>query len=207
MANSYIGDLTEDATPDIDSVIEIEELTDPLDPLSRKMKLRDLMTLVAANMSGHQDVNDLTTASTPLAGSTGVTYVVPNDGAGAFSLSSLPTGFSSMWVPGTNSFDLSQLAVGDEVEIRFDAEVTTTASNQDVRVYLELNQSPGTPFNTEFVNSSFKTAGVHPINKFNKVYVGSTDVRDNPAQFKIVSDAAFTLKVNGWAIFVTRRSI
>lgn len=207
MANSYIGDLIEEQNPDLDSLTEIEELTDPLDPTSRAISLRDLMSLVAKSTNGFQDINDLATASTPISGSGSTIYTVTNDGFGSFSTLALPTGLTSLWVPGTNSFDLSQLSVGDTVGVRFDAVVTTTTANQEVRVYLESNQSPGTPFPTEFINAQFKSAGDHNLNRYSKIYLGSEDVKNNPHQFKFVSDASFDLKVNGFVLFVDRRTI
>jgi len=209
MADVTIPDLTaSDGSPDIDSLLEISEQTDPLSPTSEKLSLAQLLPFVMQTMTGFEDVDDATTASTPISGTAGNTYVMTNDAAGGnTNTDNLPNGFSSLWIPGTNSFDFSQLNIGDIVRIRLDAIVTTSAANQVVRAYLESNQSPGTPFSTEFINTSFKTAGAHSLNEYNMVYMGSSDVVNNPAQFKFTSDGSFDLEINGWVIEILRRSL
>lgn len=63
----------------------------------------------------------------------------------------------------------------------------------------------GGTYDILFAKTQFKTAGEQPINRFNGVYMGDLNTKNFPARFKIRSDAAATVKVNGWYCRVIRK--
>lgn len=130
---------------------------------------------------------------------------VLNDGAGVNTRTDLPpAGVTSVYDPVTSEFDLSQLSVGDNVTIRVDWEITTTAANQSITTQLNVDNN-GAPFNIAFDYSEFKTAGTRPYAREITLFIGSNDVKDNPIEIQFSSDANATLNLGGWAIIITRR--
>lgn len=128
-------------------------------------------------------------------------YRLDNDGAGSNSSTTYKiSGHGNIWNTSTNRFDFSDLSVGDEVLIRVDLEVTTSASNDRVVVRLQLDIG-GTPFELPFIDMEFKNSGSHRVIKDLTLYIGSTGVRDNPAELQISSDTTGdSVQVNGWYV-------
>lgn len=156
---------------------------------------------------GWFDYNDSATATTPIAVPGTSTYVyLTNNGLGAFTNKSYkPDGIEDIFNTSTNSFDFSSLSLGDTVDIRLDISVTTSTANQTVDVDLEMASGSGANYDILFAKTQFKTAGEQPINRFNGVYMGDSNTKDFPARFKIRSDAAATVVVNGWYCRVIRK--
>lgn len=104
----------------------------------------------------------------------------------------------------TYQFDYSDLSLYDSVDIRFDANVTTTSANQEVRVRLLLSVgSLNIPLT--FVDNFYKTVGTYPIFGLIQNHIFTANVQSNPSQIEMFSDASATLQTNGWAIKVTKR--
>lgn len=156
---------------------------------------------------GFVDYNDLATATTPINVVAATPTVLTNDGAGAFTNKTyLPLDMTDIWNAVTDTFDWTELKLGDMIDIRLDVVVTTTQPNQEVSIDLELAQGTGNEYNIPFItDQQFKTTGVHPVNRFNGIYMGDTNTLNNAAQFKITSDDACTVKVNGWYCKIIRR--
>lgn len=129
-----------------------------------------------------------------------------NDGAGAYTLKTYaPLGVTDLWNTTTNQFDFSQLRIGDEVTIRTDGEVTTTAVNQIFGT--KLNMSIGSnPYILEVGKSFFKVVGTYPVIRYIHFYVGNTDTMNYPAELIFTSDEAATVKLLGFYISVKRRN-
>lgn len=151
---------------------------------------------------GIMDYNDSATAGTPIAIPGTSTFTdIPNDGLGAFTNKTYKvSGVSELWDAGTGLFDWTDLSLGDQVNIRFDATVTTTTANQNVVVQLLMAVGSGGSYGILFIDTTFKSAGTYPLNRFNMVYMGDTTTLNNGAKFQIKSDASATIVVNGWAI-------
>lgn len=150
---------------------------------------------------------DNVTATTPINVPTGNVYVpITNDAAGAFTYKNLPdVGVTDVWDEVAGEFDFSQLSIGDMVDIRLELELTTTLINQEFDVVLELGQGVA-PYEIPFaVKTNVKTAGAIAISRYNGIYIGNALTRDNPAQFKIRSTNAATLKVIGWYCKVVKK--
>lgn len=145
------------------------------------------------------DYNDLATQTTPINIPSGLVNVdIPNDGLGSFTNKNFrPKGVSEVWDVGNNVFDWSDLSLGDMVDIRLDLSVTTTSPNQTVIVELVLAIG-GFEYAIPFVQANVKTTGTYPVNRYNGVYMGDENTLFNGAKFRIRSDAAATMVVNGW---------
>jgi len=128
-------------------------------------------------------------------------YALENDGAGSYTNTSFKVpSHGNIWDTTTDLLDLSDLSIGDEVTIRADLEVTTSASNHEISVRLRLDMG-GTPFNLTLEQKSFKSAGTHQLTVQKSFYVGSAGVRDNPAEIQIASDnTGDSVQVLGWYI-------
>lgn len=151
-------------------------------------------------LHGIYDYNDLATHTTPITVPGTNTYVyITNDGLGQYSSTefSLP-GITNVYDTSLNQFDWGDLVLGDTVDIRLDLTVITTTPNQSVDVDLEMGIGSGAPYDILFSQNIFKAAGNNPVNRFTSVYMGNTLTLNNPAKFKIRSDAAATVVVNGW---------
>jgi hypothetical protein len=150
---------------------------------------------------GLMDYNDLATATTPISVTGGAGFVdLTNDGLGPFTNKTYKVaGVGELWDVATNLFDWSDLSLGDQVNIRFDAEVVTTSPNQTVTIQL-LVAVGGSPYTLLYSESNFKNSGPHEINRFSMVYMGDANTLNNGAKFQISSDANCTIEVRGWAL-------
>lgn len=148
---------------------------------------------------GFVDYNDLATATTPIIIPNTSTYIpLTNDGLGDFTNKAyVPSGITDIWDASLNTFDWSELALGDMVDIRLDIVVETANNNQEVLVALELG-SGGFAYDIPYAHLVFKTAGTYQVNRFNGIYIGDTNTLDNGGRFKVSSDGNATVVVNGW---------
>jgi hypothetical protein len=133
--------------------------------------------------------------------------IIENDITGLYTLTSYgPTGITKVWDESSNSFDFSELNLGDMVDIRLDISVTTTSNNQEVMVDLVLAKGTPSEYRIPFVYPiTFKTAGEIGIVKYNSIYMGNNDTLIGGGNFEIRSDDAATMKVNGWYCKIVRR--
>jgi hypothetical protein len=161
--------------------------------------------------SGFWDYNDLGTQSSPIAipGTSAWTLLTNDEGGPNTNKANKPTDIADIWNPSTNKFDFSELAIGDIVEIRFDALLTTTSVNTEIGVRLDVAQGSASNFQLPFIApSNFKsTVADLPLNRYNLLYIGSQDIIDNPSAFEMNSDTACTIKVNGWVCNYRTRSV
>ncbi len=148
---------------------------------------------------GFFDYNDTGTSVTPIQFSgTGFSYLT-NDEAGSFTNNSYPpTNVTDVWDSSTNQFDFSELELGSNVQYRIDLSITTTTPNQVVEIILELGIGGTLTYELSVHREQFKLAGTFNVVKSNFIYMGDTNTRDNPAKFKIKSDASGSVEVNGW---------
>lgn len=140
--------------------------------------------------------------STQAYSSTGTFVKVLNDAAGSSRSDFAPDGVTTVYDGTVSQFDFTQLAVGDEVMVRVDMEVTTTSANQTADVDMTFAIG-GTPFDIAFSRTQFKTAGTYQVTPQRAFYIGET-VQPNPAEVRFRSDANATLIVRGWYVSVRR---
>lgn len=154
---------------------------------------------------GFADYNDLATQTTAISVSANTLTKLTNDTLGPNTKTdALPILVDSLWDAVTNQLDLTDLTVNTMVEFRCDIQVTTTAANQNVRVELALAIGNAIAFSLPSNTISYKTTGVQRIIAQIPFYIGSTPVRTNPGEVRIFSDAACTVRVNGWYIRVIK---
>lgn len=153
---------------------------------------------------GYADYNDLATHTTPISVAGNSVFVdITNDGLGTYTNINLPSGVTKVWDTTLNEFDWTELSIGDMIDIRLDLTVTTTAPSQQVIIVLELGGAY--PYEILFTENTFKTAGVHNINRFNGIYIGNADTLSGGGKFKIKSDGTLSVVVNGWYCKVIKR--
>lgn len=147
---------------------------------------------------GWADYNDTATTATPINIPALTPTKLTNDGLGAQSSSLyLPSGISDIWNSTTNQFDFTGLNLGDMIDIRVDAVLTTTVPNQNFRLALVAGIG-GFEYEIPFAGGIVKNAGAVGASRYNGLYIGNTNTRDNPAEFRIYSDDPATVVVNGW---------
>lgn len=157
---------------------------------------------------GGFDYNDLATATTPLAYATGDLQLT-NDTLGAYTfLSQPPYGITQAWNPTTNTFDFSQLSVGDEVFLRIKLKITTSAANQTSSLKLRLLEGLAGEYD-EVIDDEiyYKTADEHTISRSHNLYIGSNDMKNTPVKLLFSSDASADLEIVGWHVYIIRKSI
>ena len=148
---------------------------------------------------GWADYNDTLTATTPISPTINVFTKLTNNGLGSnTNTSQLPTGITSLWNAVTNQIDLSQMAINSMVNARYDISITTTAANQSVFLSVFLGIGSPSAYESPKDYKQFKTAGTYHITVWSGSYIGSSDIKNFPAEIRIKSDAACTVKVNGW---------
>jgi len=157
---------------------------------------------------GFFDYADLATQTTPLSFVTNVPKKLTNDGLGATTNKNFPPyGVTSVWNTVDNSCNFSQLSNGDWVIIRFDVEITTTSSNQEVKSFVKLGVGTSKQYDLQVYSEVIKTSGAHKKVFEIPTYIGYDEIRTSPTDIYILSDGNGTIKVNGWAFFITRKSI
>jgi|GEM_PF-5981950 len=163
--------------------------------------MRDFIISVV-NRGGWADYNDTTTAGTPINITGGGGYVdMTNDGAGTNSQNRfVHPSITDLWDTTNNYFDFSQLELYDEVDFRFDLQVTTTTANQQVDVGLEFASGDPAQFTQQIYTNVYKAAGAQPIRFLYNIYMGSNAVLNNPAKIQVQSDSNATVVVNGWKV-------
>jgi hypothetical protein len=175
----------------------------------------DLVTTIKAYLQsdggdsfsgGWADYADFATTGTPL-NVTAVYSVITNDGLSVNTNTSyLPEGVTQLWDSSTNSFDWSELKIGDMIDIRLDLSVTIVTNNTavDVDLFMGFGGSIDVPFISA---QNFKTSGTYNLIRYQGLYIGSEDVRNNAAQLKIKADHNCTCVVNGWYVRCIRKGI
>lgn len=147
---------------------------------------------------GFLDYNDLATATTKIVvPGTGTYVALTNDGAGPNTNKTYkPSGVTDIWDASTNKFDFSELSLGDVVDIRLDIDVIIATSNTEIEVALELADGA---YDINVVNTTnFKTTGTKKVGTYKGIYMGDSGTLSGEGFFKIKSDTACTVQVNGW---------
>lgn len=153
--------------------------------------------------AGYAIYEDSRVTTTTLAA--GVFTVIPNDALGANTTNAyLPLGVTNLWNAGTSSFDFSELAVGDAVEMRIIVQPTTTSNNTEIELDLFLG-SGGAQYKVPFITTqNFQFAGLFEATRYTSFPIRDEDTRTSPAQFKAIADKNCTLQTDDFFVKVTR---
>lgn len=132
-----------------------------------------------------------------------------NDGASAFTTKEykIPDGRGDIWNPSTNTFDWTGagLELGDTVDIRFDIEVTTVNTNDDVILAVDMSVG-GTPYTLDVLTLPLKDTGTYQVTAPLSIYMGNSATLDYPAKVSAYTDAnGNSIVVNGWYVRVIPR--
>lgn len=160
------------------------------------------------NSVGYFDYNDSATHTTPLTFVSNTPLKLTNDTLGAnTNTSENPYGVSYVWNSSVNQFDFSQLSIGDTIDIRVQVQVTTTTANQKFRITAKFGIGSVAQFENTILSSQVKTAGLEEISFVAPFYIGSTYIKDFPAELYITSDNGGTVIVDGWYVRILRKNI
>ena len=153
--------------------------------------------------AGYAVYEDSRVTTTTLAA--GVFTIIPNDALGTNTTNAyLPLGVTNLWNAGTSSFDFSELAVGDAVEIRIIVQPTTTNNNTEIELDLFLG-SGGAQYKVPFITTqNFQFAGLFEATRYTSFPIRDEDTRTSPAQFKAIADKNCTLQTDDFFVKVTR---
>ena len=132
-------------------------------------------------------------ATTPTALTSGVKTDLVNDASGVAYLDfQVPSGVSDIWDTTSNEFDWTAggLSLGDEVFLRIDFEFTASTNNDGFLLEIDLAHGTGGEINLPILETNIDTAGTHQIVAVFRVFMGNTDVLNNPAKLSITADSA-----------------
>ena len=157
-------------------------------------------------VGGFLDYNDLATASTPLVVTVaGSPVVLTNDGAGPLTNKNFPpVNVTDVWDE-VDSFDWSELKLGDMVDIRLEVDLITASVNTEITIDLHLGTG-GVAYTIPFITDvNYKNVATHKLSAYNGIYLGDTNTLDNGGQFKISTDKDCTVIVAGWYVRILCR--
>jgi hypothetical protein len=156
--------------------------------------------------TGFLDYADLTTATTPIeVTALGSPVKITNDGAGANTNKLYPpTGVTDIWNTVTNTFDFSQLSLGDEVALRLELVVNTSTPNQNVDVDIRLAEGTASEYTIPFGRGIARFAGDYHALRYNGIYIGNSDTLTGGGFFEVSSDNDCDVEVVGWYCKITK---
>ena len=159
----------------------------------------------ARSNDGWADYNN---ASGSIAVLAGEWTTLENDGAGAFTNTTyLPPGVSRLLDTATGAMDFTELALGDEVQIRQDVNVRPSVNGAQVEMRVKLGAGAGTYYlthSTAVLNQG--GGGDYPLIQLLHIYMGDTNTRANPGVIQIRCTEDATITNNGSYITAKRRS-
>ena len=156
-------------------------------------------------VDGWFDYNDLATSTTPISITGGAGYTdLTNDGLGAQTTKEYaPIGVSDLWDTSINSVILSDLKLGDQVDIRVEIEITTSSVNTEVESELFLGSA--IPYSIGLIPpTNYKNTGTYKMTSYKGIYIGNTDTLNNIGKIKFKSDQNCDVEVIGWYFKITR---
>lgn len=160
---------------------------------------------VLQNSFGFVDYADSATAVTPISLAAATWTNLTNNKLGAQTLVKLPPDVGVLWNSSTNRFDFSTLPLYTQLTGRFDITITTSGNNQDVDLQALVGIGSPSAFSFPLMTQvRFATAGTHRLNVYNGMYIGSTDVKNNPASIQIRSSGTASVVVGGWYVTIQK---
>lgn len=156
---------------------------------------------------GFADYDDNATVTAPLALVAGVWKKMTNDTLGVNTrTNALPAGITSVWNATNNQFVFTEIPLDSTLDGRFDFIVTTNANN--LTIDLSAFVGIGSPSAYEFpllTSTYFPTAGTYKLTAHSAMYMGSTDIKNYPAEIRMKCSGAGSVVVNGWFIRIDKK--
>lgn len=157
-------------------------------------------------IDGYFNYADLSSVNTPISFTANDTISLTIDGRGGQQNSTYkPYGVTKLYDTATHKFYFNELAVGDEVSIRFNINVTTTTNNQEFHIWLSLAEGGSFPYTVSDGVMQFKTTGQRQIGINIPIFIGANDTKNNPGDLLFTSDGNATITVNSFYISTKRR--
>ena len=166
--------------------------------------VRNNFAVAKAEIEALQGANgfaDYNAATTPIAITANTWTKLLNNGSGPLTKTdALPSGVTALWNTTTSQFNFTELPLNSMVDARYDITITTTAANQTLELAVKLAIGSPAEYQSQRLIQQFKTAGTYNIVVFGASYIGSNDVKNNPGEVLLRTDAIATVVVNGWYI-------
>ena len=149
---------------------------------------------------GYFQHNDLATQTTPISITAGVETKLTNDTLGAYTnLTQAPYTVSDDWDSLTNSFNFSQMNVGDTIDLRVNLSLTTTTTNTNYKIILRVGEGTAFEYDINVFSGDRKLAETDiPIIGDIGFSLDYQEHIDNPASLYIICDKNASVKVIGW---------
>jgi len=158
-----------------------------------------------SSRDGFIDYNDLATQSVPIAYTTWSARKLTNDGLWPQTFKTeKPQGVTELRNTATNQFDFSKLSIWDQVDIRVVFDLTTSATNQESLVYMNM-AIWWWAYSIYDWSWYFKAAWTRPVWAVIKLYMWNTDTINLPSEIMFLSDANASIKVNWFYISAKRK--
>jgi hypothetical protein len=131
--------------------------------------------------------------------------VLPNNALGSNTTNAyLPLGVTNLWNAGTSSFDFTELAVGDAVELRILVQPTTASNNTQIELDLYLGSGVN-QYKVPFITTqNFQFSGLFEATRYTSFPIRNEDTRTSPAQFKVIANKDCTMQTDDFLVKVTR---
>jgi hypothetical protein len=151
------------------------------------------------------DYNDSETSGSPIAlPSNGNWTQLTNDKLGAYTNVLYAYNNITLWA--NNEFNFSELALGDSLIIRADVVADTGSTNAALDMRLRAAIGSGNEFSVHMCPQLYyKAAAAHSLAVTTTFYIGSNDVKNNPARIEMSADTNTDVVVNGWFILLLRK--
>lgn len=151
---------------------------------------------------------DLATQTTPINVTANTETLLTNDALGEYtSITNAPYGVPTVYNATNNEFDFSALAVGDLVHIRPDLLIDLVGTNTSYEIYMKFAIGTASEWVLNLSTSERKSADEFKKNAYLGFDIANEDTRTAPAKMFIKTDAAATVKVNGYYLEVLRKNI
>lgn len=184
---------------------EIEALQADVTELQADVSTAESTITSIVDAFGFVDYADNSTGITPISVSPSTWTKITNDTNGATTKTdALPDGITTLFNPTTNQFAFGQVVVNSQLSLRADLSVTTTTANQVVKVRVRFAIGDPIEFSIVCADSHYKNSGAQDLLVLLLFYIGSAELRNNPAEIEIWSDAACTLTNRGFYISVIK---
>ena len=152
---------------------------------------------------------DLETQTTPFTTVANVAKKLNNDALGSLTnIANAPYGISTLWNSvGSFFIDLTQLSIGDLVNLRVDMLITPSAINSQYRVFLKMAIGSAEPWELTLVNSDRKLATEFQINDSVNFDIARQSLINFPSELWIETSVNTTIKIKGWYFNVIRKGL
>jgi hypothetical protein len=157
---------------------------------------------------GFANYEDTETAITPIALSSNVWTNLTNNTLGPRTVNKLPSDISTLWNPLSDKFDFSDLPLYTQMLGRFDITVTTSSNNQDIDIRSLLGIGSASEYTFPLMTQvRFPTDGMHHLNIFNGMFIGSEDIKNSPASIQIKCSGSASVVVAGWYLSIIKPTL